>query len=142
MKTIIHYANNKSYTYTGYTIDCWVDWGDNSLRLIKGINEFEKTLVVDLDDEVLYIEVRDPGCNYYSQWTNPKYDFSVIADVMTAKARSKVNRISNTQLLVKEVNTLIDKYGIEVDVEHYRCLGDTKKSLRNCIVLHGMDGME
>ena len=92
MKTIIHYENGSSYTYAGYTIDGWVDWADNELRLIRSEDTFEKLLVVTLTPDTLYIEVRDPICGYYSQWTNPKYEFSVVADVMTAKARSKANQ--------------------------------------------------
>ena len=92
MKTVIHYSNGKKYTYTGYSIDGWVDWEDNFLRLVGGSSDTEEEIVVDLSDDVLFIEVRDPQCHYYSQWTNPKYEFSVISDVMTAKARSKVNR--------------------------------------------------
>ena len=126
MKTIIHYKNGEPYTINDLFIN-YTDWEDDAV-VIHGEVLDQEVLdtggdiikgFVDTLHDVLYIEEIDKGCGIVKLHFNPNVEMSVIVDVMTAKQRSKTNRLTEQALLVREVNDMIDRYGIEVDTEHF-----------------------
>lgn len=98
MKVIVHYLNGSSYTFNNCCIDGSVDWMSNSLVLIDAGNNcnFWREM---LDEDVIYVEERNPIDNLFIQHVNPKYEVSCQVSIVTAKTRRKLN---NKQEIIHE----------------------------------------
>lgn len=107
-RVVVKYLNGQSYEYKGYAVDCFVDWKNNILNLVKTehIDEHSCNDIVGFHNAFLTSDtmvVESWHSDSVTIWKNPKYKLSVKTDVMTAKQRAKKNqdKKNKTQRLIE-----------------------------------------
>ena len=108
MKTIIHYLDGSTYTFSAdYMVDCCPEWERGILMLAKGGEKEAKE--VYLSPDTLAIESRSSQEGTYFYWTNPAYEVSFLPDIMTARSRSKKNRSNILSVMGQSMEDLKTK---------------------------------
>jgi hypothetical protein len=111
-KVTIFYLDSPPYEYKGYAVDCFVDWKNNTLSLIKteyidehSCNDIVGYRDVYLTGDTMAIESRHSDS--VTVWKNPKYKLSVKTDVMTARQRAKKKQ-KDKEARIKQLSEVCD----------------------------------